>query len=61
MDRTAYGTRIALNQSGERVNAMEAVVVTAALLGSFATAWAIQKTALEALFRVMAPNRRERE
>jgi hypothetical protein len=40
---------------------MEAVVVTAALVGSFATAWAIQKTALEALFRVMAPNRRERE
>ena len=41
---------------------METVIVTAALVGSFATAWAIQKTALEALFRVMmAPNRREHD
>jgi hypothetical protein len=40
---------------------MEAVVITAALAGSFATAWAIQKTALEALFRMMSPNRRSRE
>ena len=30
---------------------MEAVVVTATLVGSFATAWAIQRTALEALLR----------
>jgi hypothetical protein len=40
---------------------MEAVVITATLFGSFATAWAIQKTALEALFRMMGPNRRARE
>lgn len=40
---------------------MEAVVITATLFGSFVTAWAIQKTALEALFRVMEPNRRARE
>jgi hypothetical protein len=40
---------------------MEAVVITATLLGSFATAWAIQKTALEALFRMMTTNRRGRE
>jgi len=40
---------------------MEAVVVTATLVGSFATAWAIQKSALEALFRAMSPNRRRRE
>lgn len=37
---------------------MEAVVITAAILGSFATAWAIQKTALEALFRLIAPKGR---
>jgi len=40
---------------------MEAVVVTATLVGSFATAWAIQRTALEALLRVMATNRRDHE
>ena len=40
---------------------MDAVVITATLFGSFATAWAIQKTALEALFRMMSPNRRARE
>jgi hypothetical protein len=40
---------------------MEAVVITATLLGSFATAWVIQKTALEAIFRAMAPHRRARQ
>jgi hypothetical protein len=35
---------------------MEAVVITAALVGSFATAFAIQKAALEALFRFMNPS-----
>ena len=47
--------------SRERIEQMEAFVITATLLGSFATAWVIQKTALEALFRVMSPNRRARE
>jgi hypothetical protein len=40
---------------------MEAVVITAALAGSFATAFAIQKVALEGLFRMMSPNRRVRQ
>lgn len=40
---------------------MEAVLVTAALAGSFATAFAIQKAALEGLFRMMSPRRRARE
>ena len=35
---------------------MEAVVITATLVGSFATAFAIQKAALEALFRMMNPS-----
>lgn len=40
---------------------MEAVLITAALAGSFATAFVIQKAALEGLFRMMAPNRRARQ
>jgi len=40
---------------------MEAVVITATLAGSFATAFVIQKFALEGLFRMMSPNRRARE
>ncbi len=40
---------------------MEAVVITAAVFGSFATAFVIQKAALEGLFRMMEPNRRARQ
>jgi hypothetical protein len=40
---------------------MEAVVITATLFSSFAAAWAIQKAALEGLFRMMSPSRRARE
>ena len=39
---------------------MEAFVITATLFGSFATAFFIQRAALEGLFRMMDPNRRER-
>jgi hypothetical protein len=39
---------------------MEAVVITATLFTSFAAAFAIQKAALEGLFRMMDPNRRTR-
>jgi hypothetical protein len=54
------GSRIA-QQNIERIEPMEAVVITATLFGSFATAFVIQKAALEGLFRMMATNRRERE
>ena len=40
---------------------MEAFVITATLFGSFATAFYIQRAALEGLFRMMDPNRRERQ
>ena len=40
---------------------MEAFVITATLVGSFATAFVIQKAALEGLFRMMDPNRRARD
>jgi len=39
---------------------METFVVGATLVGSFATAFVLQKAALEALFRAMGRNRRER-
>jgi len=40
---------------------MEAFVITATLFGSFATAFFIQRAALEGLFRMMDPSRRERQ
>jgi hypothetical protein len=40
---------------------MEAVVIGATLFGSFLGAFAIQKAALEGLFRIMAAERRPRE
>jgi hypothetical protein len=39
---------------------MEAVVIAGALVGSFLGALAIQKAALEGLFRIMDPERRGR-
>ncbi len=39
---------------------METFVMGATLVGSFATAFVLQKAALEALFRAMDPNRRAR-
>ena len=39
---------------------MEAIVVGATLLGSFATAFLLQKAALEAFFRAMDADRRSR-
>ncbi len=36
---------------------MEAVVIGATLVGSFATAFMLQKAALNALFRAMDPQR----
>ncbi len=40
---------------------MEALVIAATLLGSLAGAFALQKAALEGLFRVMEADRRTRE
>ena len=40
---------------------MEAFVIAATLIGSFATAFVIQKAALEGLFRIMNPDRRARQ
>jgi hypothetical protein len=40
---------------------MEAFVIAGTLIGSFATAFYIQKAALEGLFRIMDPNRRARQ
>ena len=40
---------------------MEALVISATLFGSFLGAWALQKAALEGLFRIMAAERRPRE
>jgi hypothetical protein len=39
---------------------MDTFVIGAALLGSFATGFVLQKAALEALFRAMDPHRRPR-
>ena len=39
---------------------MEAFVIAGTLVGSFVTAFWIQKAALEGLFRIMDPNRRTR-
>ncbi len=39
---------------------MEAFVVGAAVFGSFLGAFALQKAALEGLFRIMDPGRRAR-
>jgi len=40
---------------------MEAAVITVTLIGSFWAAFALQKAALEGLFRVMDVNRRARD
>jgi hypothetical protein len=40
---------------------METFVVGATLVGSFATAFVLQKAALEALFRAMDASRRTRQ
>ena len=40
---------------------MEAFVIVGVLIGSFATAFLIQKAALEGLFRLMNPDRRARQ
>ena len=40
---------------------MEAVLITATLFGSFATAFYIQRAALEGLFRMMDSTRRDRQ
>jgi len=40
---------------------MDAMVVGATLLGSFAAALALQRIALEALFRALDPARRTKE
>jgi hypothetical protein len=40
---------------------MAAVIVAATLLSSFATAFAIQRGALEGLLRIMEMRRRDRE
>jgi hypothetical protein len=39
---------------------METIIVGATLMGSCAIAWSLQKATLEALFRVMDPQRRAR-
>ena len=39
---------------------METVVIAATLIGSFAGAFALQKAALEELFRIMSAERRVR-
>ena len=38
---------------------METIVIAATLVGSFAGALALQKAALEGLFRLMGPPRRQ--
>ena len=40
---------------------MDALVISATLFGSFLGAFALQKVALEGLFRIMAAERRPRE
>jgi hypothetical protein len=40
---------------------MDAIVIAGTLIGSFATAFVIQKAALEGLFRMMNPDRRARQ
>ena len=40
---------------------MEAFVIAGTLIGSFATAFVIQKIALEGLFRIINPDRRARQ
>ena len=40
---------------------MDALVVAATLVGSFAGAFVLQRAALEGLFRIMAAERRPRE
>lgn len=39
---------------------MDALLVSAAVVGSFVGAWALQKAALEGLFRIMDADRRAR-
>jgi len=40
---------------------MEAFVIAGTLIGSFATAFVIQKVALEGIFRIMDSERRPRQ
>jgi hypothetical protein len=40
---------------------MEAIVIGATLVGSFATAFVLQRAALEAFFRAMDADRRARQ
>jgi hypothetical protein len=40
---------------------MDALLITATLAGSFLGAFALQKAALEGLFRIMGAERRERQ
>jgi hypothetical protein len=40
---------------------MEAFVIAGALIASFATAFVIQKAALQGLFRIINPDRRARQ
>jgi hypothetical protein len=58
--RNGFGKRIALFQC-ERYGKMDTVVVIGAIVGSFAGAFALQKAALEGLFRMMNNDRRLRQ
>jgi hypothetical protein len=49
------------SQETSEVMNMEAVVITATLCGSFLGALALQRAALEGLFRIMEVGRRARE
>jgi hypothetical protein len=40
---------------------MDAIVIAGTLIGSFATAFVIQKAALEGLFRILNQDRRARQ
>ncbi len=54
--RNSRGTQIALREIEE--NRMETFAILAALFGSFAGAFWLQKVALEGLFRAMGSSRR---
>jgi hypothetical protein len=54
----SHGTSIALGKSGDTT--MDAFVIGATLVGSFVGAFALQKAALEGLFRIMDTGRRAR-
>jgi hypothetical protein len=50
-----------LSIAAGEVAKMEAVVIAATLCGSFIGAWALQRAALEGLFRMMEVERRVRQ